>query len=517
MRRLMFILLTISGLLLLILSGCQKGEHTTGIQANHFVLDGGTYLLYQGFMDHKGANLSGSYDADLSFTCPGIQYSADLQRFTGHGHIVHIDLNTPGPALAPGRYPFSADRTSYTFTQGFVNTSYDAELHGGDSGVDISGGVVRIEMQGEVPVIEFNLTLTDGGQLTGRYAGALQDVSPEDRPVVVPVMSNIDAYTTWQGEAVYLISKSDFQVNNTLLIEPGAIVKFHPTAGRALALGPNGKIVAEGTEEQPIIFTSFLDDSHGGDTNKDGDATLPAMADWDDIDLNGTKGSQFRYCQFLYGGGGEGASTLALSAGAEATISHCSFSYNNGLANGTYYGALNAGVAGRNTSIQYNTFFKNTVPLTIPATISLDRSNSFYNPCNLGQGNTYNGVFVNPTADITATVTWGETEVAYVINAIDADLSILSQGQLILDNHVVVKFLPGGQLTLSRENSLVADFYSSTAFTSFKDDSRKADTNGDGGWSYASHGDWEGIYLDTPDGGFVTDPAWSIFYDSHNE
>ena len=52
------------------------------------------------------------------------------------------------------------------------------------------------------------------------------------------------------------------------------------------------------TSQNPVIFTSLADDDAGGDTNLDGDATVPLPGDWDGIRIVGS--GQFIRSEFVY-------------------------------------------------------------------------------------------------------------------------------------------------------------------------------------------------------------------------
>lgn len=324
---------------------------------------------------------------------------------------------------------------------------------------------------------------------------------------IITVNSDITTNTTWTEGNVYVINKTDFYVEAELVLEPGVIVKF-PSDFAYITLRDGGKILAEGTTEKSIIFTSYKDDARGDDTNDDGNATTPSKGNWGTIDLNGKTGSVFKYCEFYYGGVATTPS-LKLSAGASATIEHCVFAYNTGgYSFGYYIGVLDASDAANSTIIRNNLFYNNELPLTIFSEIDMDNSNSFYKS---GNGNTMNGIFVS--GNIGSNTYWQEDEVAFVITSFD--LQIFEGSSLVLGDNVVIKFVEGSRLNLIGGESVMENYQGTGVhFTSIKDDTRKGDTNGDMSISGPATGDWLGIFLDDYKGGYADWP--NIHYNDPN-
>jgi hypothetical protein len=78
------------------------------------------------------------------------------------------------------------------------------------------------------------------------------------------VTENITKNTTWYSDTVYqLAGRITVTEGSTLTIEPGTIVKGEAGTGAnatALLIARGGKIIAEGTPQLPIIFTSVADE-----------------------------------------------------------------------------------------------------------------------------------------------------------------------------------------------------------------------------------------------------------------
>ncbi len=101
----------------------------------------------------------------------------------------------------------------------------------------------------------------------------------------------------------------------TLTIESGTIMKsVNSTSGLQI----EGTLIAEGTENKPIVFTSFYDDEYGGDTNGDGDwveycrtkdpdddtySNCPKVGSWGQIVFTSTStNSSLKHVVIRYGG-----------------------------------------------------------------------------------------------------------------------------------------------------------------------------------------------------------------------
>ena len=114
--------------------------------------------------------------------------------------------------------------------------------------------------------------------------------------------------TVWKKEhSPYLVStKIIINDDADLIIEPGVTVKFVNGGVYGGSIDVKGVLRAEGTIEEPIIFTSIRDDDADSiDSNRDGSASAPAAGDWLNVIFTGkSQVSVIKNAQVRYGGQG---------------------------------------------------------------------------------------------------------------------------------------------------------------------------------------------------------------------
>ncbi|MGH3071079.1 MAG: hypothetical protein ACRDNB_02265, partial [Gaiellaceae bacterium] len=119
------------------------------------------------------------------------------------------------------------------------------------------------------PTVSTNINYQLGDPSRIDLAGADSNTftGPAQFRMVALQSANIPAGNSWtvDGTSGAVIFANGLGVSGSLTLRPGATVK-----GGSITVAPDGNIHAAGSSSEPVVFTSFSDDSIGGDTNADG-------------------------------------------------------------------------------------------------------------------------------------------------------------------------------------------------------------------------------------------------------
>ena len=203
----------------------------------------------------------------------------------------------------------------------------------------------------------------------------------------IKVSGNIDGSTiptpqfslSWDQfgtDFVYVI-ENDLTVANTtnpttLCINPGTIIKFNDVDGISWYwpdLIVNGVLDVQATASNKVVFTSIHDDSFGGDSNGNGNATSPAPGQWGSIRYQNSA-NNLQYCLIRYGGGyhnGTDSKGAVYLNGCSPIIKNCIIEYSE--RSGIYGVNINDAYTLENDTLRNNSNYG--IELTINQEVTL--------------------------------------------------------------------------------------------------------------------------------------------------
>jgi hypothetical protein len=360
------------------------------------------------------------------------------------------------------------------------------------------------------------------------YATAVEGIY-----TVVP--SAIYSNTTWTSANIYHLSGPLTVTSATLTIQAGTIVKLNGD-GTNLSVTGTGALRVQGTNPGTVYFTSYKDDSVGGDTNGDTTSTAPAAQDWGAIEVLNGASSTIDYAVVRYGSSrlpppqplaliyndtgtltldhvelsnshtwgirqdagtsqisncdihDEGSHGISQIAGT-MTVSSNTF---HDLTGGNGVSMLDSGTS---MTLLNNTFTNTLGPVELnlgAGTPTLVHSGNSSTGAGNGDGN---DIFVWD-GSIAADSTFTGGDLPYVI---EGAVAVATGVTLTVQPGTIVKFyvdsLTHSSLVVDGTLRAEGNSASSIYFTSFKDDSVGGDTNGDGASSSATSGDWDVIQI----------------------
>ncbi len=271
-----------------------------------------------------------------------------------------------------------------------------------------------------------------------------------------------------------------------------------------------GDLTLNGSTGTEVIFTSYKDDSVGGDTDAD-TKSIPKRDDWRGVYVLSSN-TAFDHAQVRYSF--QGLIVEADNGPLAPPIRYSTFEFS------TYGVYLVTTGAGNITSqITGNYFYSNTQGLrtvgTSAALPTLD-TNTFdsqqgfpiylegtaypvYHLNNIFTNNVHKAIALAGTFQLSGTLTAvagdGLVQFPYVV---DQNMTIAAGAQVTLPPSTVVKFNLGTYLFVRGDLLFPAMAGKEIIFTSYRDDSVPADggdTNADGATTPPALGDWRGVYL----------------------
>ncbi|MBI2566356.1 MAG: choice-of-anchor D domain-containing protein [Candidatus Schekmanbacteria bacterium] len=301
-----------------------------------------------------------------------------------------------------------------------------------------------------------------------------------------PYLNGLEAYSeTWEivNDMPFLIYNIyTIPSNLSMTMQAGSVFKSIDSSKQFLIYST---LTMESTPEDPVVFTSYYDDTHGGDTNADGSDTTPNPGDWGYV-LIGRSTTDFHDALIRFGG--KNFEGCILTNGQptirDSVFDQCSYAL----------GSFGTDTKAGSPIINNNVFQDVNYPYTQKDIAFPTIGTNTYNNVR------YRGIFVKGSMTTSGTVTGTWTPIGdstgklpYVLAD---DLTIGEGVTVTLAESTVVKMLTN-TANLIVQGLLVSEGTDSgpLIFTSYKDDQYGGDTNADGATSSPDAGDWSYVRL----------------------
>jgi hypothetical protein len=262
---------------------------------------------------------------------------------------------------------------------------------------------------------------------------------------------------TWEDLGIpYILDGLTVDDSSTLTIRPGCVLKFTPDA--RLGCYDGGALVAIGTPEDTIVFTSASEPS--------------APGDWYSIGLGSTtmSGSRLSYCTIEYGGAYDGVGLYV--GGTGTVVNHCLIRHSAG----------NGVDCGSHGSLEF--FTENTVTACYGYPLSLDPKVVCTLPAgNALTGNAHDAILIDEGWVAQRTL-WPNLGLPYVVG-----------GWVGVEGHLTIA--PGAVLQMTHHATLEVGGGDSSALVADGTEGQITFTSAE---AIPAPGDWNGISVYTGSG-----------------
>jgi len=352
-------------------------------------------------------------------------------------------------------------------------TITDSLLKSSVSLYNCAQGVVAMQRnllaaQGGYPGVYANYTDVSGIELSG--ANQNTGTGSNAGKTVQAYNSNIATGETWNvsGTSGVVVMAANVMVGGTVNIGPGAIIKTASSYPTGIMVDQNGTFNVMGTVASPAIFTSYKDDTAGGDSNGDG----PSVGGYADYGTAvQTSNGTLNIAHATFKSANQGL-YISCSSGAHAIS----------VASSLFKSSINANSCGPNIlSLQRNQFAVQGGYAGINANYSdlagiiLSGTNQ-----NTGTGSNAGVVLYAYNASVAAGETWNVSGASGMVVMLS---NLMVDGTIHADAGAIFKIQNSGIYGITLNQNATLDVAGSSGspviFTSYKDDTIGGNSNND--------------------------------------